>query len=126
MFVSLVIHNFPEGMAVAVTTHEKTSTGLAVMLAIAFHNIPEGIVIAVPCLAARPESPWLGVGLATLSGLAEPLGALVSLAFLQHSSRRRFLGLLWKNCMGKTGDVTISYRGCRRFVEFLRIRAVAM
>ena len=47
------------------------------------HNIPEGIAIAIPCLAARPDSPWLAFGLASLSGLTEPLGALVALTVLQ-------------------------------------------
>lgn len=47
------------------------------------HNIPEGIAIAIPCLAARPDSPWLAFGLASLSGLTEPLGAIVALTVLQ-------------------------------------------
>ena len=49
----------------------------------ALHNIPEGIAIAIPCLAARPESPWLAFGLASLSGLAEPMGASVALLLLR-------------------------------------------
>ena len=43
---------------------------------------PEGIAIAVPCLAARPDSPWLAFWLASLSGLTEPLGAAVALIVL--------------------------------------------
>lgn len=42
----------------------------------------QGIAIAIPCLAARPNDPWLAFGLASLSGLAEPLGALVALVAL--------------------------------------------
>jgi ZIP family zinc transporter len=47
------------------------------------HNIPEGIAIAIPCLAARPDQPWLSFLLASVSGLAEPAGAFVALLFLQ-------------------------------------------
>ncbi len=47
------------------------------------HNIPEGIAIAIPCLAARPDQPWLSFLLASISGLAEPAGAFVALLFLQ-------------------------------------------
>lgn len=47
------------------------------------HNIPEGIAIAIPCLAARPDHPWLSFLLASISGLAEPLGACIALLFLR-------------------------------------------
>lgn len=43
------------------------------------HNIPEGLAISVPCLAARPDLPWLAFAMASASGLAEPIAALVPL-----------------------------------------------
>lgn len=46
-------------------------------------QIPEGIAIAIPCLAARPDRPWLSFLLASASGLAEPAGALVAIFFLK-------------------------------------------
>jgi len=54
-----------------------------VTLGIALHNIPEGIAIAVPCMAARPDRPFLAFGLASLSGLAEPIGAFVGLTVIR-------------------------------------------
>ena len=57
--------------------------GVTVTIGIMIHNIPEGIAIAIPCLAARPDQPWLSFMLASISGLAEPMGAFVALLFLQ-------------------------------------------
>ena len=53
------------------------------------HNIPEGIAIAIPCLKARPDSPCLSFILASVSGLAEPAGAFVSLFFLRGVEKRQ-------------------------------------
>ena len=36
----------------------------------------------VPCIAAKPDRPWLAFWLASFSGLAEPLGAVVALSML--------------------------------------------
>ena len=83
LFVSLAVHNFPEGLAVAASSMHSPHLGISTAVAIGLHNIPEGIAIAVPCLAARPDSPYLAFGLASLSGLTEPLGALVALTILQ-------------------------------------------
>jgi ZIP family zinc transporter len=52
-----------------------------VALAVAIHNIPEGIAVALPLLygtgSRRKAFKW-----ALLSGLAEPLGALVGMLIL--------------------------------------------
>lgn len=85
LFVSLLLHNFPEGLAVAASALHSPRLGITTAIAIAIHNIPEGIAIAVPCLAARPDAPWLAFWLASLSGLAEPLGAFVALVCLDGS-----------------------------------------
>jgi hypothetical protein len=39
----------------------------------------------VPCIAAKPDRPWLAFWLASFSGLAEPMGAAVALLLLGHT-----------------------------------------
>ena len=75
--LALFIHNFPEGLSVFVTTMEDVTIGLAVGLAIMLHNIPEGVAVALPVYNAtgsKKRAFWT----AALSGMAEPLGAVVA------------------------------------------------
>jgi len=84
MMMALTAHNFPEGIAVAVSSLESQHVGLVVMIAIAVHNVPEGIAIAVPVLDAT-RNHWKAVIMASMSGLAEPVGALMALTVLPRS-----------------------------------------
>ncbi len=81
--LGIAIHNFPEGLVVL--SGAATSGELAVVLtvAIAVHNIPEGIAVAVPIVAATGKRRQAFL-YATLSGLAEPLGALAGALVLMH------------------------------------------
>ena len=74
--LGLAVHNFPEGMVVFVSTLESLSLGAVLAIAIAIHNVPEGIAVAVPIYHATGNRAR-AVLYATLSGLAEPLGALI-------------------------------------------------
>lgn len=82
MMAVLTAHNFPEGLAVSVSSVNSGSQGILVAFAIALHNIPEGLAIATPIYAATRNS-FTAVGMAFASGLSEPLGALCSLLFLR-------------------------------------------
>ena len=73
----------------AASALESDQLGMTVTIGIMIHNIPEGIAIAIPCLKARPDSPWLSFILASVSGLAEPAGAFVSLVFLRGVEKRQ-------------------------------------
>ena len=71
------IHNFPEGMAVFISSLANPETGISIAFAIAIHNIPEGITVSVPIYHATGNRKkaffW-----SLVSGLAEPLGALAA------------------------------------------------
>mmetsp|Transcript_38691 Transcript_38691/g.50983 ORF Transcript_38691/g.50983 Transcript_38691/m.50983 type:complete len:342 (+) Transcript_38691:151-1176(+) len=74
--VALGCHNFPEGLATFVATIDDPSVGAALALAISIHNIPEGICVSIPIFYAT-GSRWRAFLTAVLSGLSEPLGALL-------------------------------------------------
>jgi ZIP family zinc transporter len=46
--VGICLHNFPEGLAIAVGTVSESTFTLVIAAAIAIHNIPEGICTATP------------------------------------------------------------------------------
>ena len=75
--VGLMIHNFPEGMAVFASAIQSPGLGVSLAIAIGLHNIPEGIAVAMPIYAAtgRRRPAFL---ISLLSGLAEPLGAIIA------------------------------------------------
>ncbi|KPK12423.1 MAG: zinc permease [Acidithiobacillales bacterium SG8_45] len=73
----LILHDFPEGFAMANSYLTSPSLGIAVALAIALHNIPEEFAMAVPLVATRSRAFLLRA--AILSGMAEPAGAAIGL-----------------------------------------------
>jgi ZIP family zinc transporter len=73
----LILHDVPEGFAMANSYISSPSLGLLVALAIALHNIPEEFAMAVPIVMVRRKR-FLYTA-AFLSGLAEPLGAAMGL-----------------------------------------------
>merc|ERR1711966_369816 len=64
--LALTAHNFPEGMAVAISTMGSATLGLKLTVAIALHNIPEGLAIACPLIMSKQYSPLGAVGIAML------------------------------------------------------------
>jgi len=74
--IAITAHNFPEGMATFFATMEDPMVGSSLAFAIAVHNIPEGVSIAIPVYYAT-QSKRLAFAACFLSGLAEPVGALI-------------------------------------------------
>ncbi|MBO5418820.1 MAG: zinc transporter ZupT [Bacteroidales bacterium] len=74
--LAIAIHNFPEGIATFIGALNDPEMGAGITFAIAIHNIPEGISVAIPIYFAT-KSKGKALWLATLSGLSEPIGALL-------------------------------------------------
>ncbi|MDO5472440.1 MAG: zinc transporter ZupT [Akkermansia sp.] len=92
--IAIGVHNFPEGMATVAAAFDNISIATSVALAVAIHNIPEGLTVAVPLLygtGSRRKAFWVG----TLTGLAEPLGALVCMLVLLPFLNAALLGVLF-------------------------------
>lgn len=73
----LILHDVPEGFAMANSYIASPSLGVLVALAIAIHNIPEEFAMAIPIVMVKKRR-FLYMA-AFLSGLAEPLGAVIGL-----------------------------------------------
>ncbi|MBN1333050.1 MAG: zinc transporter ZupT [Synergistales bacterium] len=79
--LAIGIHNFPEGLATFLAALHDPGLGLAIAIAIALHNIPEGISVSVPIYYATGNRMKAFV-YSFLSGLAEPIGALIAYLIL--------------------------------------------
>lgn len=75
--LGIAIHNTPEGIAVGAGYAHAPAFGIYIAIAITLHNIPEGIATALPLYKAG-MSKWRAARFAFLSGLTEPIGALLA------------------------------------------------
>ena len=91
MVLAVTLHNIPEGMAVGVVyagylsgSAQITAAGaLALSLGIAIQNFPEGAIISMPLRAegmGKGRAFWGGV----LSGVVEPIGAVLTILAARH------------------------------------------
>lgn len=80
--LAIGIHNFPEGLATFLAALREPGLGVAIAVAIALHNIPEGISVSVPIFYAT-GSRKKAFFYSALSGLAEPIGALIAYAAIR-------------------------------------------
>jgi len=80
--IAITIHNFPEGMSVGVSFGTgNLHNGSVLAIAIALQNIPEGLAVALP-LVGLGYDKWKAVGIATLTGLVEPVGGLLGITMV--------------------------------------------
>ncbi len=92
--LAIAIHNFPEGLATFAAALSDPKLGLSIAVAVAIHNIPEGISVSVPIYFAtgsRQKAFWYSF----LSGVSEPVGALVGYAVLRTFFTDTVFGILF-------------------------------
>lgn len=92
--LAIGIHNFPEGLATFTSALADPKIGIAIAVAVAIHNIPEGIAVSVPIYYAT-GSKRKAFKLSFLSGLAEPVGALVGYLLLLPLMTDTLMGILF-------------------------------
>lgn len=97
--LAIGIHNFPEGLATFTAALENPSLGIAIAIAIAIHNIPEGIAVSVPIVYATGDKRK-AFRLSFLSGLAEPVGAVVGYLVLMPIMSPLTFGILFAGVAG--------------------------
>jgi ZIP family zinc transporter len=91
--LAIAIHNFPEGMATLFSALENIKVGVAIAIAIAVHNIPEGIAVSIPIFYAtgnRKKAFFYSF----LSGLAEPVGAVLGYFILVPLINYQMFGII--------------------------------
>ena len=87
LILAVTLHNIPEGMAVGVVyagwvagdAGVSRAAALTLALGIALQNFPEGAIVSTPLLAEgvpKGKTFWYGV----LSGIVEPIAALITIA----------------------------------------------
>lgn len=101
MFSALAIgiHNFPEGLATFTAALHEPSYGIAIAVAIAIHNIPEGIAVSVPVYYATGDKKK-AFKYSFLSGLSEPIGAVVGYLVLMPFLNQAVFGILFASVAG--------------------------
>lgn len=85
LMLAVTLHNLPEGMAVGValaaaidhSSYLTMAGAIALSLGIAIQNFPEGAIVSMP-LRGAGKSRLRSFALGTLSGVVEPLGAVVT------------------------------------------------
>ncbi len=95
----IAIHNFPEGIATFSAGLVDPSIAIPIAIAIAIHNIPEGIAVSIPIYYATGNRKKAFI-LSFLSGLAEPVGALLGFLVLRPFFNDTLFGVLFASVAG--------------------------
>ncbi len=97
--LAIAIHNFPEGLATFMSALQDPSLGISIAVAIAIHNIPEGISVSVPIFYAT-GSKKKAFYYSFLSGLSEPIGALIGYFLLRNLLSEALFGIVFAGVAG--------------------------
>jgi ZIP family zinc transporter len=80
--LGMSLHNLPEGIVISTGFTHLPELGILVAIMICLHNIPEGIATVTPLLRAGANK-WRALGLSILSGIVEPIGAIIGMIVIQ-------------------------------------------
>jgi ZIP family zinc transporter len=97
--LAIAIHNFPEGLATFTAALQDPHLGVSIAVAIAIHNIPEGIAVSVPLYFATGDRKK-AFQLSFLSGLSEPVGALLGYFILMRFMTDATFGIIFAGVAG--------------------------
>ena len=97
--LAIAIHNFPEGIATFLSALSAPTLAVGVTIAIALHNIPEGISVYVPIYYATGNKKK-AFTYSLISGLAEPLGAIIGFLILRPFLSETLFGILFAGVAG--------------------------
>ena len=105
--LALSIHNFPEGLATFLSALENPTYGISIASAIAIHNIPEGIAVAIPIYYATKNRKKAFL-YSFLSGLTEPIGALIGYFVLLQFFDESIFGAIFASVAGMMVYISIN------------------
>lgn len=97
--LAIGIHNFPEGLATFTAALSDPQLGTAIAIAIAIHNIPEGIAVSIPIYYATGDRKK-AFKLSFLSGISEPIGALIGYVILLPFFSDTVFGIIFAGVAG--------------------------
>lgn len=97
--IAIILHNVPEGIATFMTSTKDIQLGLSLALAITLHNIPEGISISVPIYYST-KSKAKALLYTFVSGISEPLGAIIAYLFLAPYMNDLIMSILLSSIAG--------------------------
>ena len=97
--LAIAIHNFPEGLATFTGALQDPHLGVSIAVAISIHNIPEGIAVSVPLYFATGDRKK-AFQLSFLSGLSEPVGALLGYFILMKFMTDATFGIIFAGVAG--------------------------
>jgi zinc transporter, ZIP family len=76
--IAIALHKLPEGFITYATNHANPRLGVAIFVSLFIHNFTEGFALALPLYLALQSRAKAMLWAAVLGGLSQPLGAAVA------------------------------------------------
>lgn len=91
--IGIILHNIPEGIITYLMSSINLKLGIFLSIGIILHNIPEGIGISIPIYHST-SSKFKAFIYTFISGISEPIGALLSMLFLYKYISNTLIGIV--------------------------------